>query len=179
MKYKIIPDEVVKAMIDFLDEVQFDAAASQHPEDIQKVNFCNWIINELLTGVDGFDTEDEAAFDRKKKPSKRMKRIKSYRKEFPDDMTKKDFDKLLQQFDAFCAGWDKEYHKSNVKDSAKEVSLKDFEKELKMDRDLTPEEKFELYYDEHSKRKPIEKGISYNKMLKELGIEPASDTKEE
>ena len=48
-----------------------------------------------------------------------------------------------------------------------------------MDRDLTPEEKFELYYDEHSKRTPIEKGISYNKMLKELGIEPASDTKEE
>jgi len=179
MKYKIIPDEVVKAMIEFLDDVQFDAAMSQHPEDIQKVNFCNWVINELLEGVDGFDTEDEAAFNKKKKNSKRMNKIKHYRKEFPDDMSRKDFEKLIKQFDAFVVGWDKEYKKSNIKSAAKETSLKDFAKELKMDRDLTPAEKFELYYDEHCRRKPIEKGISYKQMLKELGIEPSSEKKEE
>ena len=54
MKYKIITEELMKNIIDFLDEVQFDAAAENTPEDMHKVNFCNWAINELLNSYDGY-----------------------------------------------------------------------------------------------------------------------------
>ena len=41
MKYKIIPDDIVKNMIEFLDEIQFEAAAGNNPDDLQRINFCN------------------------------------------------------------------------------------------------------------------------------------------
>ena len=47
-KYKIIPEDVVKNLIEFLDEIQFDAAKENTNEDMHKVNFCNWAINELI-----------------------------------------------------------------------------------------------------------------------------------
>jgi len=40
MKYKIIPDDIVKNMIEFLDEIQFEAAASNKREDLHRINFC-------------------------------------------------------------------------------------------------------------------------------------------
>ena len=43
MKYKIIPDDIVKNMIEFLDEIQFEAAAGSKPSDLQRINFCNWM----------------------------------------------------------------------------------------------------------------------------------------
>ena len=49
-KYIIITKDLQKNLIDFLDEIQFDAAKTQSPEDMQKINFCNWMINELLNG---------------------------------------------------------------------------------------------------------------------------------
>ena len=63
MKYKIIPDDIVKNMIEFLDEIQFEAAASNKQEDLHRINFINWMISELMNGLDGFDTEDEATMD--------------------------------------------------------------------------------------------------------------------
>ena len=45
-------------------------------------------------------------------------------------------------------------------------SLKEFGKNLKVDRDLSPEEKFELYYDEHEKdKKKKNKPQSLDKIL--------------
>ena len=92
--------------------------------------------------------------------------------DFPNDMSEKEWKKLIQQFDAFVKGWDKEYKKSNHKNKAKKDTLKNFARELKLDPDLTPEEKFELYYSEHKSRIK-EKGNSLNSILKELGINPA------
>ena len=48
MKYKIIPDDIVKNMIEFLDEIQFEAAASNKQEDLHRINFINWKINKTL-----------------------------------------------------------------------------------------------------------------------------------
>jgi len=48
MKYKIIPDDIVKNMIEFLDEIQFEAAAGNKPDDLHRINFCNYIISELI-----------------------------------------------------------------------------------------------------------------------------------
>ena len=47
-KYKIISEDLVKNLIEFLDEIQFDAATENTNEDMQKVNFCTWAINELM-----------------------------------------------------------------------------------------------------------------------------------
>ncbi len=46
-KYKILSEDVVKNLIEFLDEVQFDAAKENTPEEMQKVNFCTWAIQEI------------------------------------------------------------------------------------------------------------------------------------
>ena len=66
MKYKIIPMETIKNLIEFLDEIQFDAATNQTPEDLHKINFCNWMINELLNSYDGIDTSDKKQKRKKK-----------------------------------------------------------------------------------------------------------------
>ena len=36
MKYKIIPDDIVKNLIEFIDEIQFEAAASNKKEDLHR-----------------------------------------------------------------------------------------------------------------------------------------------
>ena len=64
LKYKIIPDDVVKNLIEFLDEIQFEAAMGTNATDLQRINFCNYIISELMNGLDGFDLEDENDKDR-------------------------------------------------------------------------------------------------------------------
>ena len=49
-------------------------------------------------------------------------------------------------------------------------SLEEIEEMLKDDPELTDEERFELYYDERERRKPKEKGLTYNQLLKSAGI---------
>ena len=49
MKYKIVSEDTIKNLIEFLDEIQFDAAKVNSTEAHHQVNFCNWAINELLT----------------------------------------------------------------------------------------------------------------------------------
>ena len=44
-KWKILPEDVVKNLIEFLDEIQFDAAKENTTEAHHQVNFCNWAIN--------------------------------------------------------------------------------------------------------------------------------------
>ena len=172
MKYKIIPSDIVKNMIEFLDEIQFEAAKGNNPDDMQKINFCNWMIGELMNGLDGFDAED--IIDDEK--NERWKVINKYRKDlkddFPDDMTEEEFEKLISQFDSFVKGWDKEYKKSNIKKVDETESLQSFARQLRIDPDLTPEEKFDLYYDEHKKRNGND-SKTLNMVLKELGIKKA------
>ena len=43
-KYKLINEDTMKNLIEFLDEVQFDAATDGDVESMHKVNFCNWAI---------------------------------------------------------------------------------------------------------------------------------------
>ena len=51
-RYKLISEDLQKNLIEFLDEIQFDAAKEGTNEDMHKVNFCSWAINELLNGYD-------------------------------------------------------------------------------------------------------------------------------
>ena len=176
MKYKIIPDDIVKNMIEFLDEIQFEAATSSKPEDLQRINFCNWIISELMNGLDGFDLEDSE--DKDKLSSEdlidRWDTIDTFRKDlrmdFPEDMSEEEWKKLIKQFDSFIDGWDSAYKKSNYKDKAKRSGLKKFLSELRIDHELTPKEKFELYYDEYRSLKKEEESKTLKQTLKKAGI---------
>ena len=187
-KYKLISEDLQKNLIDFLDEIQFDAAKEGSTEDMHKVNFCNWAINELLNGYDAI------LRDIKKNPNKKSR--DTYVDEtFMDwnlpDMTDEEYEKLVDQFDAFLRGWEKEYnkkHKNNPKkkpikerpfkphidDVAEYMTLEEIEEMLLDDPDLTDNERFELYYDERERRKPKEKGLTYKQLLKGTGIKPPS-----
>jgi hypothetical protein len=188
MKYKIIPMETIRNLIEFLDEIQFDAAKTQSPEDMQKINFCNWMINELLNGYDGIDTSDV------KEKRKNMVDEHFAEWQLPEDMTDEEFEKLISQFDSFLDGWDKEYKKSSNKKSKKTtkkktkptfrphiddiseyMSLEEIKEFLLDDPDLTTEEAFDLYYDEHKRvqrEKERKQMKSLDEILKDLGIDP-------
>ena len=117
-KYKILSEDVVKSLIDFLDEVQFDAAGSDDKDSMHKVNFCNWAIQELLNSFDGFITTINK--DKIKPKPKKTKRDEIIDEHFvdwelPEDMTDEEFEKLVQQFESFVRGWEKEYNKKNNK----------------------------------------------------------------
>ena len=185
-KYKIISEDLFKNLIDFLDEVQFDAAKENTTEDMHKINFCNWAINELLNSYDGY------LRDTKKNPNKKS-RDQYVDETFMDwnlpEMSDKEYEKLVDQFDAFLRGWEKEYNKKNknnpkkkpiqerpykphVDDVIEWCSLEEVAEFLKDDPELTDNERFELYYDERERRKPKEKGLTYNQLLKGTGIKP-------
>ena len=54
-KFKLISEDLQKNLIEFLDEVQFDAASDgKDAESMHKINFCTWAINELLESFDAY-----------------------------------------------------------------------------------------------------------------------------
>ena len=176
MKYKIIPDDIVKNLIEFLDEIQFEAAASNKQDDLHRINFINWMISELMNGLDGFDLpeDNDKDADIDIDVQDRWDTIDKYKKdfgmEFPEDMSEEEWKKLIKQFDSFIDGWDKAYKKSNYKDKARQNELKKFLTELRIDHELTPEEKFELYYDEYRRRKKESESKSLRQTLRKAGI---------
>ena len=53
-KYKIITLDLQKNLVEFLDEIQFEAAKEADTDSMQKVNFCSYAIKELLNSYDGY-----------------------------------------------------------------------------------------------------------------------------
>ena len=69
MKYKIIPEDTIKNLIEFLDEIHFEAAKVNTTDAHHQVNFCNWAINELINSYNVMATKDfRKTKDDKKKP---------------------------------------------------------------------------------------------------------------
>ena len=176
MKYKIIPDDIVKNLIEFIDEIQFEAAKTNSPDDLHRINFCNYLISELMNGLDGFDlpTHEDDDDEHTGDLMDRWDTIDNYRKqfgmEFPEEMSEEEWKKLIKQFDGFLDGWDREYKKSNHRDKAKRLGLKKFLTELKIDHELTLKEKFELYYDEHRSLQKEKESKSLKESLKKAGL---------
>ncbi len=193
-RYILITKDLQKNLIDFLDEVQLEAAKNNTTEDMHIINFCSWAIEELLKGLDAHFKE----YPKNKKPPQKKSRDTYVEETFMDwnlpDMTDEEYEKLVDSFDAFLRGWEKEYnkkHKNNskkkqiderpfrphVEDIMEYCSLEEVEDFLKDDPELTDNERFELYYDERERRKPKEKGLTYKQLLKGAGIKPAKDSK--
>ena len=183
--YKIISLDLQKNLIDFLDEIQFDAAKESDSDSMHKVNFCSWAIKELLNSYDGY------LKDKDKKPLSKS-RDQYVDETFMDwnlpEMSDEEYEKLVDQFDAFLRGWEKEYNKKNpkkkqikerpkfnkpsVEDVAEYMSLDEIKEYLLEDEELTNQEAFNLYYEERERRKPKEKGLTYEQLLKGANIKP-------
>ena len=188
-KYKIISEDLQKNLIEFLDEIQFDAAGDNDKDSMHKINFCSWAIKELLDSYDGYLKEN---------PKKKTR--EDYVDEtFMDwnlpEMTDEEYEKLVDQFDSFLRGWEKEYNKKNPKKKIKReprkdtfhrphiedvsdyMSLDEIKEYLLDDEELTNEERFDLYYSEHKReqrkkeRRRLERGAKpIDKIMKELGL---------
>jgi len=193
-RYKLISEDLQKSLIEFLDEIQFEAAKNNTNDDMHVVNFCSYAINELLNGYD--------AYLKDKKPNKKS-RDDYVDETFMDwnlpEMSDEEYEKLVDSFDNFLRGWEKEYNKKkkstdksieerksinkkntfkpHIDDVIEYCSLEEIKEMLLDDPELSDYERFELYYDERERRKPENKGLSYEELLKKSGIKPPSAKK--
>ena len=98
-------------------------------------------------------------------------------------MSDEEFEKLVDQFDNFLRAWEKEYNKKNPKkkkktddwkprmdDIAEHCSLEEISDMLIDDLELTPEERFELYYEEHTRVQKQKSSFTLNQIMKKAGI---------
>jgi len=179
-RYILIPKDLQKKLIEFLDDIQLDAAKNNTQEDMHIVNYCSWAIEELLNGFD-------AQFKDKKPPQKKS-RDQYLDETFMDwnlpEMDDEEYNKLVDQVDGFLRAWEKGYKKKNkededfepvqdrdfkprLEDVAEHCSLEEIEDMLKDDPELTKEDRFDLYYEEHERvNRKKKKTYTLNQMLK-------------
>ena len=181
-KYILISKDLQKNLIDFLDEVQLEAAKLNTTDNMHIVNFCSFAIEELMNGFD-------AELKPKRKPQSKS-RDQYLDETFMDwnlpEMSDEEYNKLVDQVDGFLRAWEKEYmkgkpkkepvqrkpYKPEVDDVLEYCSLDEIVDFLKDDPELTDEERFELYYDEREKRREKKTGMSYEQLLKKSGVLP-------
>ena len=185
-KYKVIPEDVIHNIIEFLDEVQFDAATDgRDKESVHKVNFCNWAINELLNSYDGYLKRDNR--NKKSKDNYIEENLMDWN--FPE-MTEEEYEKLVNQFDAFFKGWKRETegkkprrkpNKSNIDRVVGHMSLNEIKEFLLDDDTLTNEESMDLYYEEHlrvqkekEEKRQLRGSKPLDQIMKEIGIKPSN-----
>ena len=112
------------------------------------------------------------------------------------EMSDEDYNKLVDQVDNFLKGWEKEYNKNKPKkktkskkstkskvqskekfvppfeDIAEYMSLDEIKEYLLEDEELTNEEAFDLYYEEHRRVQEEKNSMSYEELLKKSGLKP-------
>ena len=192
MKYKLLHLNVVENLISFLDECLETAISNglEEAENQELVNFCQWGIKELTSAKDGIISEGIKDKEIQKKMDKRWDKIdeKFFDWRLPPNMNDKEFEKMLNQFDAFLRGWEKEYNKKHpekpspdrqkfnpphIEDVADYMSLEEVRDYLLDDEELSDDEAFDLYYDERERRKRVKEAksaLSYDELLKKAGI---------
>ena len=193
-KFKLISEDLQKNLIDFLDEIQFDAATDGNDkESMHKINFCTWAINELLESFDAYVKSTDS------KKSRQDYVDETFMDWNLPEMDDEEYEKLVDQFDSFLKGWEKEYNKKNpqkknkkqtrkdlrqdkfnrphIEDVNQYMSLDEIKEYLLDDDELTNEERFDLYYSEHQReqrkkeRRKLRRGAKpIDEIMKELGM---------
>lgn len=186
VKYRIIPDSLMKDLVEFIDEMQFEAAKLDIPENHHVINLCNYLISCLINSDsfnDDFGKDDEEDFD-----------TEEYGYEIPDDaidwessstdyaqydfgdMSEEDYERMMDEADKLFKGYKDKYKGKTKRVNGKSnLSLEQFKKELKKDKELSAEEKFELYYHERELRN--NKPISLDSIIKKAGLKKSNKNK--
>jgi len=191
-KYILITKDLHKSLIEFLDEVQFDIAANTDKDSMHKVNFISWAIGELVNSFEAFIPQ---------KKSREDYVDETFMDWNLPEMNDEDYNKLVDQVDGFLKGWEKEYKKKSKKKSTKQpksnskqktkpqskekfvpplndiaefMSLDEIKEYLLEDDELTDDERFDLYYEEHCRVQEEKNSMSYDELLKKSGLLPPS-----
>ena len=188
-KYILITKDLHKSLIDFLDEVQFDIAANTDKDSMHKVNFISWAVNELVNSFEAFIPQ---------KKSRENYVDETFMDWNLPEMNDEDYNKLVDQVDNFLKGWEKEYNKKSKKkkstkdtksnskpkpqskekfvpplnDIAEFMSLDEIKEYLLEDDELTDDERFDLYYEEHRRVQEEKNSMSYEELLRKSGVKP-------
>ena len=145
MKYRLLDEETLGQMIDFLDNIQIEAAKGKYKDDIEKINTCSYLISEIINSneaYEGLDDEDDI---------EDIKEGSGLFIDMPDigDMGKKDCNKMIEQLDAFFAGWEKSTNKKKKRDDnkrrrgfAKDILENDEKKHIEEEYIPTKHDKF-------------------------------------
>jgi len=174
VKYRIIPDTLMKDLVEFIDEMQFEAAKTDTTENHHLINLCNYLISCLIN-ADGFsedfgsDDDDDSIHDIPDDAIEWDSTSTDFREWNFKYLSDDDYEKMMGEADRIFNKYNDKYKGKTKRVNGKgKISLEKFKKELLADRDLSPEEKFELYYDEYDKRK--NKIGSLDSILSKLGI---------
>ena len=187
-KYILITKDLHKSLIDFLDEVQFDIAANTDKDSMHKVNFISWAIGELVNSFEAYIPQ---------KKSRENYVDETFMDWNLPEMNDEDYNKLVDQVDNFLKGWEKEYNKKSKKKSTKKpksnskpkpqskekfvpplndiaefMSLDEIKEYLLEDDELTDDERFDLYYEEHLRVQEEKNSMSYEELLRKSGLKP-------
>ena len=180
MKYKVITEELMKNLVEFLDEIQFEASKGEDVEDLHKINFCTWAINELINSYDALLRETKSKDKKSKKDDENKTPKKKSRQDYVDEtfmdwnlpeMSEEEFEKLVDQFDGFLRSWEKEYLKKNP-----EKEIKERERVFKPNLDnvsqyMSLDEIKEYLLDEEKQlKKELKNSVTLDEMLKDLNL---------
>ena len=181
VKYRVIPDTLMKDLVEFIDEMQFEASKTNTTESHHLLNLCNYLISCLINSDsfnDDFEKDDDSDTE-------------EYGYEIPDDaidwdssstdyteydfgnMSEEDYEQMMNDADKLFKGYRDKYKGKTKRINGKgSMTLEQFKKELKKDRELTVEEKFELYYHERELRN--NKLTSFDSFLKKSGLKKSN-----
>jgi hypothetical protein len=172
MKYRLLDEETLGHMIDFLDDIQIAAAKGKSKDDMDKINMCSYLISEIINANEATELDDDEDIEDIKEGS-------GLYVDMPDiqDMDKKDWNKMIEQLDAFFAGWEKSNNKKKKRDSKKSKGKKsttiidthtDEEEEEYIP---TIHDKFEQYYLERQLKKQQKEMKSLDEILYNIGLD--------
>ena len=170
MKYRLLDEETLGQMIDFLDNIQIEAAKGKYKDDMDKINMCSYLISEIINSNEAMEIDDDEDVED-------IKQGDGLYIDMPElDMDKKDWNKMLEQLDAFFAGWQKAYDKKNKRNDNKRKRRMDRKKHKETDIQEeeyipTKYDKFEQYYLEREMKRAIEEAKTMDEMLYDLGLE--------
>ena len=174
MKYRLLDEETLGQLIDFLDNIQMEASKGKYKDDMEKINMCSYLISEIINANEAMEIDDEDDIE----DIKDLKKGDGLFVDIPE-LNDKDWNKMIEQLDAFFAGWEISNNKKKKKDNKKSIDKKKREEIEEVD-DIeeeyipTSHDKFEQYYLEREMKKALreaEEAKTMDEMLYNLGLE--------
>tara|TARA_R100000353_G_C6491994_1_gene191968 strand:- start:258 stop:785 length:528 start_codon:yes stop_codon:yes gene_type:complete len=167
MKYRLLDEETLGQMIDFLDTIQIEASKGKYKDDMDKINMCSYLISEIINASEAMDVSEEEDI-------KDMKKGDGLFVDIPE-LNDKDWNKMIEQLDAFFAGWEKSTNKKKRNNNKKNINQKKRNEVEEIDDSEeeyipTKHDKFEQYYLERELRNASREAKTMNEMLYDLGL---------
>ena len=174
MKYRLLDEETLGQMIDFLDNIQIEAAKGKYKDDIDKINMCSYLISEIINANEAMEIDDEDDIE----DIKNLKKGDGLFVDIPE-LNDKDWGKMIEQLDAFFAGWEKSTRNKKKRDDDKRkrnMNKKRQEEHDEIDDSEeeyipTKHDKFEQYYLEREMKRAIKEAKTMDEMLYDLGLD--------